>query len=68
MERVCRFVGIPFEEVMLDRVVVSYGQALGSTGFDIAAADRWRAQLSPLASWWFRLWLGARIRAAGYRV
>jgi hypothetical protein len=67
VERICRFVGIPFEEPMLDRVVVSHGQALGSSGFDVGAAERWRAQLSSLAAWWFRLWLGSRMRAAGYR-
>lgn len=66
VERVCRFLGIPFEEPMLDRVVVSYGQTLGSAGFDADAADRWRAQLPPVASAWFRVWLGRRMRAAGY--
>ena len=66
VERVCRFAGIPFEEPMLDRVVESHGQALGSSGFDVGAADRWRGQLSPAAERWFRLWLGRRIRAAGY--
>ena len=66
VERVCRFLGIPFEEAMLDRVVVSYGQTLGSSGFDAGAADRWRSQLNPLASAWFRAWLGGRMRAAGY--
>ena len=65
--RVCRFLGIPFEEAMMDRVVVSHGQTLGSSGFDAGAADRWRAQLSPLAAAWFRLSLGRRMRAAGYR-
>jgi hypothetical protein len=66
VERLCAFAGIPFEEPMLDRVVESHGQALGSRGFDAAAADRWRAQLSPLARRWFRLWLGARMRQLGY--
>ena len=66
VEQVCRFVGIPFEESMLDRVVESHGQALGSPGFDAGAADRWRAQLSPAARRWFRLWLGGRMRQAGY--
>jgi hypothetical protein len=66
VERVCRFVGIPFEEPMLDRVVVSYGQTLGSSGFDSGAADRWRGQLSPRAAAWFRLWLGRRMRGVGY--
>jgi hypothetical protein len=66
VERVCRFLGITFEEPMLDRVVVSYGQALGSSGFDAGAADRWRPQLSPTAAAWFRLWLGRRMRGVGY--
>lgn len=66
VERLCEFVGVPFEEAMLDRVVESHGQALGSRGFDAAAADRWRTQLSPLARRWFRLWLGTRMRSLGY--
>jgi hypothetical protein len=66
VEHVCGFVGIPFEEVMLDRVVVSHGQTLGSAGFDAGAADRWRGQLSPLARRWFGAWLGGRMRQFGY--
>jgi hypothetical protein len=66
VERVCRFVGIPFEEQMLDRVVVSHGQTLGSSGFDAGAADRWRGQLSTVAQRWFRTWLGSRMRQFGY--
>ena len=66
VQRLCAFVGIPFEEPMLDRVVESHGHALGSRGFDAAAADRWRSQLSPLAGRWFRLWLARRMRTVGY--
>jgi hypothetical protein len=66
VERVCRFLGIEFEEPMLDAVVVSHGQALGSSGFDAGAATRWREQLPPLAEGWLRLWLGRRMSAAGY--
>ncbi|HEY7464773.1 MAG TPA: sulfotransferase [Candidatus Limnocylindria bacterium] len=66
VRRVCRFVGIPFEEQMMDRVVESHGQTLGSSGFDSGAASRWRGQISPLAAGWFRLWLGRRMRALGY--
>ncbi len=65
--RICRFAGIEFEEGMMDRVVESHGQALGSPGFDAKAAERWRSQLSPPARLWFRLWLGGGMRAAGYR-
>jgi hypothetical protein len=66
VERICAFVGVPFEEAMLDRVVESHGQALGSRGFDAHAADRWRTQLSPLARRWFAAWLGRRMRQFGY--
>ena len=66
VERVCRFIGIPFEEGMMDRVVVSHGHALGSAGFDAQAAERWRGELSGFAAWWFRTWLGRSMRAAGY--
>jgi hypothetical protein len=67
VERICRFIGIPFEEAMLEQVVVSYGQSVGDAGFDAAAAERWRSQIGPVASAWFRLWLGRDIDAFGYR-
>jgi hypothetical protein len=66
IERICRLLGVEFEEQMLDRVVVSHGQALGTLGFDAQAATRWRRQLRPSTAKWFDLWLGRSMRAIGY--
>jgi hypothetical protein len=66
VSRICAFLGIEFEESMMDQVVVSHGQTLGAPGFDAQAADRWRNQLSTLAAAWFRFWLGGRMRSTGY--
>jgi hypothetical protein len=66
IERICRFLGVEFEEQLLDRVVVSHGQALGAAGFDADAATRWRRQLRPSTARWFNAWLGRSMRAVGY--
>jgi Sulfotransferase family len=66
VERICGFLGIVFEEPMLRQVVVSHGQAEGSAGFDVGAANRWRSQLGRGAALWFRVWLGSRMRSSGY--
>jgi hypothetical protein len=66
VRRLCAFLGIPFEPAMLEQVVVSRGHALGSTGFDRAAATRWRNRIGPLVDRWFRAWFGRRMRRLGY--
>jgi hypothetical protein len=66
IRRVCTFLGVDFEDAMLERIVVSYGHALGMAGFDAHAAERWRQQISRPANRWFRLWLGKPMRSVGY--
>jgi hypothetical protein len=66
VETICRFIGIPFEEPMLDQVVVSHGHSVGTPGFDASAASRWRERLGPVAAGWFAAWFGRRLRSLGY--
>lgn len=67
VRRICNFLGVPFEEAMLEQIVVSRGHRVGASGFDRAAAGRWRDRIGPLARAWFRVVLGPRMRRLGYR-
>ncbi len=58
--------GIPFEEKMLDRTVVSEGFRAGSRGFDAQADRRWENHISAAAARWYRLVLADPLRAWGY--
>jgi hypothetical protein len=53
--KLCSDLGIPFEERMLERTVVSAGFRKGERGFDSAAAERWSAHISGWAAAWYRL-------------
>lgn len=66
VRRLCAFLGVPFEATMLEQVVVSRGHAVGSVGFDQAAATRWRDRIGPFADRWFLAWFGRRMRRLGY--
>jgi hypothetical protein len=62
----CTFLDVPFETAMLDQQVTSRGVALGSSGFDAGAADRWRASISDREAGWLARLLGRRIEEMGY--
>ena len=66
IRRTCDFLGIAFEQPMLDQVVVSRGHNLGHAGFDRGAAGRWRDRLGPAGRGWFRAWFGPQLRRLGY--
>ncbi|MEO5986109.1 MAG: sulfotransferase [Candidatus Limnocylindria bacterium] len=68
---ICDFIGVPFDDAMLDGVDVvgsSFADERHATpGFDPGAASRWRDEIHPLASRWFAVTLGGRLRQFGYR-
>ncbi len=43
----CCFLGVEFQESMLDQEVVSLGFSAGQQGFDARTAQRWKAQIDP---------------------
>jgi hypothetical protein len=67
VRRICDFLGVAFEPVMLDQVVVSWGQRLGERGIDHGAADRWRTTIGPIANRWLGAWFAGTLRSLGYR-
>jgi hypothetical protein len=62
----CADLGIPFEEKMLDRTVVSEGFRAGEKGFDTRAARRWEAHIGKGARRWYDWWFGDQLREFGY--
>ncbi len=66
LERVCEFLGVEFQDKMLDQVVVSKGFAAGQQGFDADAADRWRAQIHPWALSWFTFLFRKQLGELGF--
>ncbi len=66
LHKLCNFLGVEFQEQMLEQKVVSRGFKLGQSGFDKRAADRWK-DLNP--SWvnrWFQVVAGNKLRELGY--
>jgi hypothetical protein len=63
----CGSLGITFEPRMLEQRVTSRGALEGTSGFDVGAADRWRAAIRPRSQRAIELLLGRRIREMGYR-
>lgn len=64
--RLCDFIGIDFQEKMLEQAVVSKGFQVGTSGFDAHAAERWRSQISPWANAWFALLFRSYLKEFGY--
>jgi hypothetical protein len=62
----CRSIGVAFTPEMLDQRVVSHGFGLGRSGFDPAAAQRWRSLIDRWVELPYRLLFGRRLRRLGY--
>jgi hypothetical protein len=64
--RLCSDLGIPFEEKMLDRTVVSAGFKKGDIGFDGPAAQRWSRHISGWAARWYGWYFKNALQRFGY--
>ncbi len=70
LSAICEHLGIPFNAGLLDIDVVGSSFEPGrhaASGFDPATVERWRHHVGPVARAWFRLTLGGRMKARGYR-
>jgi hypothetical protein len=66
IKQVCDFLGVDFQDEMLDQEVVSEGFQVGKTGFDARAADRWKDRIEPWINAWFLFWFRKYLRELGY--
>lgn len=71
LQRICRFLGIPFEERMVDEVKMvgssfSAQRVVADAGFDRSAAVRWQAHIHPLVRGWFSLVGRGSLKKFGY--
>jgi hypothetical protein len=66
IRRVCDFLGVEFQDKMLDQAVVSRGFKQGQDGFDARAATRWREHIPPWVDTWFLFWFKKRLKELGY--
>jgi hypothetical protein len=62
----CVYLGVPFQEKMLEQEVVSMGFQEKQSGFDASAADRWKKYISPSAERWFHFRFRRQLRSYGY--
>lgn len=66
VRQVCDFLGVDFQEKMLDQVVVSQGFRQGHEGFDAQAATRWKEHIPPWINAWFSFWFGKYLKELDY--
>jgi len=66
VRQMCDFLGVEFQDKMLDRGVTSRGFRLGQAGFDARAATRWKEHLPPWVNAWFLFWFRKYLRELGY--
>jgi Sulfotransferase family len=66
VEQLCEFLGIDFQDKMLDQFVVSDGFQAGQDGFDSQAAVRWRRHIDPWINAWFVFWFRKDLKEFGY--
>lgn len=68
VRRLCEFIGVRFDQSMLDQVVLnsSFVARGAAKGFDTEVLDRWREHLSPLAARWFGVTCRQELAEFGY--
>ncbi|HZQ07704.1 MAG TPA: sulfotransferase [Anaerolineae bacterium] len=69
VEQLCAFLGIPFQEEMLNQMVLnsSFLPKNSLPGFDTQAIYRWRDHLNPQINRWFVFWCGRQLQEFGYQ-
>lgn len=68
LRRVCEFLGVEFQDKMLNQKVVSRGFSVGQVGFDADAADRWRSRIHPWANAWFSFLFRKQLMELGFTI
>jgi len=66
---ICDFLGISFNEAMLQQAVVNSSFASRGDkikGFDASAIERWRKHLHPVTNYWFVMWCRKQFLVFGY--
>jgi len=66
IKQVCDFLGVGFQEKMLEQMVISKGFQEGQAGFDAGAIDRWKHHIPPWIDTWFLLWFKKYLKGFGY--
>jgi hypothetical protein len=68
LKQLCDFLGVEFQDQMLEQTVTNTGFASrkGKAGFDAQAVDRWKGHISPLSRAWFLVWGRKYLKAFGY--
>jgi hypothetical protein len=66
VRQVCDFLGVDFQDKMLEQAVVSKGVKLGQAGFDAGAATRWQEHIDPWVNACFSFWLRKYFKKLGY--
>ncbi|UCG12821.1 MAG: sulfotransferase, partial [Deltaproteobacteria bacterium] len=66
IKELCTYLGVDFQDAMLEQRVVSRGFRQGQAGFDQRAAERWKEINPPWVNTWF-LFLGRKhLQKLGY--
>jgi len=66
IRQVCDFLGVAFQEQMLEQVVVSDGFKQGKAGFDGQAATRWKEHIPRWINAWFSFWFRKYLKELGH--
>jgi len=62
----CAYLGISFQQELLNQIVVSKGFQAGQSGFDAQAAQRWQKHIDPWIERWYSFWFESDLKSFGY--